>query len=433
MRARTSLLLIVPLLLTACWGPEPVERHGPLYFEVEFTEEPDGLLEAEPAPFSTDPISYRVKVTAIGPDHEPMTDWDGVVAVRATPGALRSSESLPVSGGVLEATVQVALAFDQLRIWFSDEGDGDQEGSYAAGVAPIVYVMKPTVSHVQTVLGAGDESPLTHSYVPIRAMHDEDDPRQLIVTTITNDGFYVTDFNDPAGTYNSLFAFSFSRPDGLAVGDRLGLLSGIISEFIGFTEMQFPTWIVESSGHPEGDTVYELDSTIVCNDFEMEAWEASPIEVVQLVPDFRNAADCADYFDYGQWPAKLVGAECGGQPARVSVVNINTVPSYGFADECNNQVLVNENMSAERVEEFTGATTFVDGYGFETLRGVVRHTAPANPPWIIDVRNCLDFPEARRPADCGQLLERPMSGPRKGPQKNYRDLQTCHGVPYKLY
>jgi hypothetical protein len=425
MTTRTSTLLLLALLLSACWAPEAVERSGPLYFDVEFIETPDGLDPDAPALFSTDPVTYRMRVTAMGQNHRPMTDWDGMVAVRATPGQVRSSESLPVTGGVLEATVQVALAFDQLRIWFSDEGDGAREGSYAAGVAPIIYVMKPTVSQVQTVIGAGDESPLTHSYVPILGYDDPHDPRRLIVTTIVNDGFFVTDFDDPAGSFNSLFAFSFSRPDGLAVGDRLGMLSGIISEFIGFTEMQFPSWDVESSGHVEGDTVYELDPTIVCNDFEMEAWEASPVEVIGLVPDFRYAADCAAYFEYGQWPARIVDAQCAGGNSRVSVVNMNTVPSFNFIDECNNQLLVNPDNPA--IEDFDSK------YGFEYLRGVIRHTAPASPPWIIDVRNCMDFPPDRRPADCDQLLERPMSGPRKGPEKYYRDLQTCHGVPYKLY
>ncbi len=418
--SRTSTLLLVAALLAGCWAPDTVQRDGPLYFEVEFTQEPQGLDADAPAAFSTDPTSYNVHVQAIGPDHEPM-DWDGMLAVRATPGDLRSSESLPMTGGTLDATVQVALAFDHLRIWFSDEGDGDQEGSYAAGVAPLVHVTKPTVAQLQEPVGAGDASPLTHSYVPIAA-HAEG--REMIVTTITNDGFYVTDFSDPEGTFNSLFAFSFSRPDGLQVGDRIELLAGIISEFIGFTEMQFPTWVVESSGHAEGDTVYPLDPTIVCNDFEMEAWEAAPVELVEVVPDFRYANDCADYFEYGQWPARIVGEQCSGSNARVSVVNINTVPSFGFEDECNNQILVNPDNP--NIEDFDSK------YRFEYLRGVIRHTAPADPPWIIDVRNCLDFPPDRRPDDCGQLLERPMSGPRKAPQVHYRDLQTCHGVPYKL-
>ena len=430
MTTRTSALLLATLLLSACWTVEPVERSGPLYFDVEFTEEPAGIDPEAPAPFSTDPVTYRVRVTAMGPDRQPMTDWDGVLAIRATPGQLRSSESLPVTGGVLEATVQVALAFDQLRIWFSDEGDGAQDGSFAAGVAPVVYLDKPTIAHVQEPQGGGDESPLTHSYVPLRGF---DDGRELIVTTVVNDGFFVTDFSDPAGSWNSMFAFSFSRPDGLAVGDRLSLLSGIISEFIGFTEMQFPSWEVESSGHEQGDTVFDLDPTIVCNDYDMERWEAAPVQLTQVVPDFRYASDCADYFDYGQWPARIVDAQCGGGDARVSVVNVNTVPSYSFVQECESSVLVNENMSAERILEFTGAGSFEEGYGFTTLRGVVRHTAPADPPWIIDVRNCMDFPPERRPEDCGQLLERPTSGPRKAPEMYYRDLQTCHGVPYRLY
>ena len=420
---RASRLATIALLglLAGCWGPEPVERSGPLYFEVEFIDEPEGLYPTDPVLFSTHPVSYRIRIRAIGYDRQPMPDWSGTVSVKAAPGQLRSPETIVVEAGEVETTVQVALAFDDLRIWISDEGDGAQEGSFASGVAPLVRVMKPTVADVQRTVGAGDESPLTRRHVPVRSFDDEYDPRRLIVTTVVNDGFYVTDFDDPAGSFNSLFVFSFSRPEGLNVGDQLGKLSGIISEFIGFTEMQFPAWRVESGGHAEGDSVFPLDPTIVCNDFEMEAWEASPVELVELIPDFRYASDCSDYFDYGQWPALIVGTQCGGSDARVSVVNVNTVPSYSFADECNNQVLVNANHPD------------IDDYRFEWLRGVVRHTAPADPPWIIDVRDCMDFPPSQRPDDCGQLLNRPMSGPRKAPDKHYRDVLTCTGVPYHLH
>ena len=41
----------------------------------------------------------------------------------------------------------------------------------------------------------------------------------------------------------------------------------------------------------------------------------------------------------------------------------------------------------------------------------------------------LDFPEADRPEDCDQLLERPLSGPRKAPNHFYRDLETCEAYP----
>ena len=426
MRSARPTAIVIMALLAGCWNVEPVQRSGPLYFEVEFVgEAPEGLHPAEPADFSTEPVSCRIRIQAIDSDHLPMPDWSGSVAIKAAPGQLRSPETVVVEGGEVEATIQVALAFDDLQVWVSDEGADSNGSSFGVGVAPLVRVMKPTVADIQRTSGGGDESLLVHRHVPVRGFDDPYDPRELIVTTVVNDGFYVTDFDDPGGSFNSLFVFTFSRPEGLHVGDRLGKLAGIIGEFIGFTEMQFPDWRVESGGHGSGETVYPLDPTIVCDDFEMEAWEAAPVELVAVVPDFRDAADCADYSEYGQWPARIVGGQCAGRDARVSVVNVNTVPSFGFTQECNDQLLVNSDNP--EIDDFD------EKYRLEFLRGVVRHTAPADPSWIIDVRDCMDFPPDRRPDNCTQLLRRPMSGPRKAPDKHYRDVLTCTGVPYPLY
>ena len=425
MRSAHQAAFVILVSLAGCWSVDPVDRSGPLYFEVDFVgEAPDGLQPTDPAAFSTEPVSYGIRIRAVDHEHQPMPTWSGQVAIKVAPGRLLSPETAAIESGEAEVTVEVALAFDTLRLWVSDEGDAGVGGSFASGVAPPVHVMKPTVAELQRTLGGTDESPLVHQHVPVRGFDDPHDPRELIVTTVVNDGFYVTDFDEGAGSFNSLFVFTFSRPDGLHAGDRLGRLAGIISEFIGFTEMQFPSWTVESGGHVSGDAVQELDPTIVCDDLEMEAWEAAAVELVELVPDFRHASDCIDYFEYGQWPARIVGAQCGGSDARVSVVNINTVPAFGFNEECNNQVLVNPDNP--NIEDFDA------DYRFEWLRGVVRHTAAADPPWIIDVRDCMDFPPDRRPDDCSQLLRRPMSGPRKAPDVHYRDVLTCTGVPYRL-
>jgi hypothetical protein len=425
MRCARPATLAIAAMLAGCWSAPTVDRSGPLYFEVEFVgEAPEGLDTARPAPFTTVPVGYRVRIRAIGHDQRPMPDWTGTVAIKADPGQLRSTERVAVEGGEAEARIQVALAFDELRFWICDEGVDASGGSFAVGVAPPIAVMKPTVADVQRASRGGDESALANRHVPLRGFDDPHDPRQLIVTAVVNDGFHVTDFDDPGGSFNSLFVFTFSRPEGVQVGDRLGRLAGIIGEFIGFTEMRFPSWTVESGGHAVGAAVHSLDPTIVCDDLEMEAWEAAPVELVDLVPDFRSAADCDDYLESGRWPARIVGARCGGAGARVSVVNANTVPSFGFARECDSQLLVNADNQA--IDDFDSR------YRFESLRGVVRHTAGADPPWVIDVRDCMDLPPDRRPGDCDQSLHRPMSGPRKAPDEHYRDVLTCTGVPYGL-
>ena len=377
-------------LLSACISTEGTSTEGPLFFELEFSSSPQGIDEDFPAPFSTAGVDYPVQIRAIGNDRELMEDWNGSVRVHVSPGELQSSETVSVIGGVANTTISVALAFDELRIWVSDEGDEERAGTYASGVAEPIYIELPTVAELQIPLGSDDASPLTHNYVPVKAWGDPHEPRELIVTSVLNDGFYVTDFSQDLGTYNSLFVFTFSRPDYVVPGARMLHLAGIVSEYIGYTEMQFPTYEVESTGHSTGQ-IPVLDPALVCDDAGMEPWEASVVRVEGLTSHFTQARDCEDYLQYGQWPAKLSGT-CGGGEALITVVNINTVPSFAFP-ECE------DNLPPPTVE-------------LDYLVGILRHVAPADPPWVIDVRSCLDFPEELRPDDCAQLLERPLGDSR---------------------
>jgi hypothetical protein len=407
MRPSLSLFAVLAIVLTqGCIQTTTAVQEGPLFFEVEFTSSPEGLDPANPGSFSTSAVGYPIRVTAIGADREQM-DWNGTVQVKATPGVIESGETVTLTQGQGTATVEIALAFDALRIWVSDEGDDTTPGSYASGVAPSIQIELPTVAQLQQPLGSDDASPLTHNYVPVKAFGDAQDPRELIVTSVLNDGFYVTDRSQEDGSFNSLFVFTFSRPDYVVPGARLLSLAGIVAEYIGYTEMQFPTYDVESTGHFAGEPSV-LDPSIVCDDDLMEKWEASVVRIENLVSDFQQAAECEDYLGYGQWPARLPGT-CGGDDARITVVNVNTVPSFAFP-ECE------DNLPPPARE-------------LSYLVGILRHTAPADPPWIIDVRSCLDFPEADRPEDCDQLLERPLSGPRKAPNHFYRDLETCEAYP----
>ncbi len=400
----------------------------PLWFALntELTSGAPGTTADNPLPFSTEGHSFELTVTAMGYDRAPMTDFDGCLTLHLTSGILDGvtavggasgcpEDTLPITNGSSNATVVVSRAFDQLRIWVSDEGTAAEPGSFASGSTDAIYTRLPTVAQVQ----ASDstvESPLEHQYVHFLG-YDPELPesarRELVVTTITNDGFYVTDRSDPAGSYNSLFVFSFSRPDDLLVGDRLSKLTGIVSEFLGFTELQFPTWAVESSGNNIGEATV-LDPSMVCIGLEMEAWESSVVRIENILTDVSRASDCLDYNEYGQWPA-LLPDECEGGDARINVVNINTVPSWKFP-ECDPD---SECLQPDRPE------WCFEPKPLDYLVGVLRHTRYASPPWILEVRDCLDFPIEHRPSDCEQLLMHPPSGPRHAPFYQRRESPTC--------
>jgi hypothetical protein len=415
-------LPLLLLLLPAC-HPDVVAPHdhdGPLYFEVELLDVQGGLDPDDRRPFSGDGDAFRVRVTAMGYDKRPM-DWSGDVALHATPGKLVGTESLRLVDGEAEATLTLALAYDQARLWVSDEGTEDEPGSFASGASSTLWFTRPTVADVQRPTNADGDSSLVHNYVPIRGWTEED-PRDLVVTSVLNDGFYVTDFSDPPGSYRSLFVFTFSRPDGIAPGLRLEYVTGIVSEFIGFTELGFPDWKV--AGEPFVlPPPLVLDPSIVCDDEEMEKYEAEVVRIEDIASDFQRGSDCADYREHGQWPVALDGT-CGGNPARMTVVNLNTVPCYRFP-ECD------ENRPPLDDTDPGAAETHPP---LSALTGVLRHTAPADPPWILDVRSCLDFQPGELPesCDCQSLLQRPLSGPRKAPQYYYRDVASCDGSPYPI-
>ncbi|MBJ96224.1 MAG: hypothetical protein CMP23_17320 [Rickettsiales bacterium] len=405
---------------------DPATQGQPLWFELEVSIEPEapGSSPDNPLPFSIEGHNFTLTATAMGYDRAPMADYEGCLKVHLTSGILEQLQNqnqtcpegnLAILGGSGSAQVRVSRAYDQLRIWASDEGNGQETGSYASGSTQAIHTRLPTIAQVQTS-DSTVESPLQHSYVPFLGYDPElpeEERRQLIVTTVTNDGFYVTDTSDPPGSYNSMFVFSFSRPDHLQAGDRLSKLSGIVSEFLGFTELQFPIWTVESSGNliPEPSL---LDPEIVCIGTEMEAWESSVVRLDNLLTDVSRASDCIDYNEYGQWPAILQG-QCQGSEARINVVNGNTVPSWRFP-EC------------EASSECSGTERpdwCFEPRDLEYLVGVLRHTRYASPPWILEVRDCLDFPLENRPADCAQLLMHPPSGPRIAPFYQRREAPTC--------
>jgi hypothetical protein len=414
-------------------APAPKDRRVPLWFELSLEDPPGGLDAADPLPWSTAPIELELGVQAMGHDREPL-DWSGRLDLHVRPGTLSSATSVDVLDGSGSAAVEIAWGYDRVRLWASDEaggtlGDGSElPASYATGAAPAIHVRRPTLRQVQEPVSAGGgESPLLGSYVPIRGWGDpldsslpDSERRDLVVTAVVTDGFYVSDRSDPPGSFNSIFAFNHSRPDGLEPGSRLSELSGIVDEFLGFTELSFPGWTVAGQGEPGEPSL--LDPEIVCDDSAMEGFEASLVRVEDLVSDFRSAGDCANYLEFGQWPALLtelpfrrageaVAASCGGGDARITVVNANTVPSFAFP-ECE----LNDRPDARELD---------------WLVGVLRHTEPANPPWVLEVRDCLDFPAEARPADCPQLLGSPRSGPRKAPWHQYRDIPTCEGVPWR--
>lgn len=152
--------------------------------------------------------------------------------------------SIHLSNGVAaHQTVPLVKAYGPTALWVEDRA------SPAIGASPIMHFAFPTIADLQTPLDPNAPtatycSPWSGRHVTVdRATGDG----QLVVTSVFPNAYVVADTGamyDPAtdrGGYNHLYVFSFGRPSGGIVAGRvLSQVSGNLSKFNGFSELNFP-------------------------------------------------------------------------------------------------------------------------------------------------------------------------------------------------
>jgi len=431
-------------------------------------------LAAEPtgAPDCRIPIdtsadtTLQIVAVAVGTDGQPFPAYDGVAMVTIEPGEVVSVDGqtrpfLRFTKGTAAATVVVRLVtshaavwlqdanpgplaalevdagepppggvrcgpddgFDDLADWYCPEGTfclrdlacGDPGATQATGASsPILYFENPTIADVQFPLSS-DDSPYEERSVEI------DDARCdpatgglcLVVVSVSSDGFYVTDVGMPAGSYNSIFAFNFSQPEDLTVGDVLRRFGGGVGEFIGFTELNFPNFEVKEPGRTDLlPAPGVIDSATLGSNALMEAWEASLVALddVSTPSEFRdcdfnedgqveicfffdpctpgsnedleddcafdcqNQPGCSDltaFIGFGQYTVTLAA---GGEKA--NLVTRTAMPSFDPAANC--------------AEDGSGGLSCAP-FTLDRVVGTVRQVTPARPRWIVEPRSPDDL------------------------------------------
>lgn len=343
--ALIAMLLLGSSLLVSCTEKKSnVVFNQVSSFKVEIQSGAVGSAES-PLAYSAGGSPYTLSVTAIGPMGEPMTDYDGTVKVTAEPGKI-TGPALTLTNGVGSATITLERAFGVTRIWVEDPQ------TFATGVTEAIYFRGPRIADVQTSTSAV-ASPFEGERVPI------DVQSELVVIGIERAGFYVVDTGVAGGSWASIYAFTFSAPQGLSVGDKITNLTGRVSEFLGFTELNNPSWEVVGTlplPAPKVITCAELNAGTP--NLTMEQYEAGLIELdaatVEICSAFPN---CPDYDEYRQWSINLGGC------------SINAITRYtigGF------DPLANEGKALTKVV------------------GTMRHIQFAQPQWIIEPRGAAD-------------------------------------------
>lgn len=223
---------------------------------------------------------------------------------------------------------------------FADD-DTETGGSFAAGASPAVHYELPSIQDIQ---GTGSTTPFPFESITVNAEKEH----VLIVTRYSKDGFYLTDLSgqpptctgddtecgavdsglvcnmdaggyclpgcrgtngngcqdgggdcnssdDTLGTcavaaeqpgvgFNHLFVFTFSTPGGIRPCDRATYVSGTLSEFFGFTELNFPSFDVDPLFEGEEDKCLipepqTLSPEVITSPQRMEQLEAALVRV----------------------------------------------------------------------------------------------------------------------------------------------------------
>jgi hypothetical protein len=276
----------------AGWTPGRVEHFAVRITRVQTLDQTGAWVDHDLSQLPAAPLSYGER-TKLSVDIEAVPGdrgFNAFVQVKMVPGEVVGITSanadvlrtniLVRAGTITTAEVEVEGSYGEARLWIEDVGldpaplegaacddgldnDGDglydypgdpgcylrndgseQSGTHAVGVSDAVMYRNPRLANAN---GCDLVPDLERQSVHI-------DSGDLWVTAVTANGFYVSDLAfmggacDPAsgccdgGRYSHIYAYNFNTPYNLRVCDRLDSLTGIVGDFYGFTELNFPSW-----------------------------------------------------------------------------------------------------------------------------------------------------------------------------------------------
>jgi hypothetical protein len=296
---------LTPFLLPACGTDKEKRRIEPTFIEVNI--EGDLGTEEAPLPFSGEPVSWPVSVATFDVHRDPYP-FEGDLTAHVRPGQLSGDPHIAITGGEWTGTLTFEAGFGPTRLWMSDEGDKDvdtgRSPSFATGVTEAIHYAFPTIAEVQVT-----DDPETNQIAGEWGEFRVSD-REVVVTVVGTDGFWVTDLLDGPAAYGSLFIYTFGKPHNVVVGSHIASLSGGMQEYLATTQINFPTYTVVPDATLTPPAPAVLDAAALCANSEVdpllaEAFESSLVELQgATIPDSVgvNGDDYADFLEFGQWP-----------------------------------------------------------------------------------------------------------------------------------
>ncbi|MGB0640571.1 MAG: hypothetical protein ACPGTU_14630 [Myxococcota bacterium] len=340
------------LALLACGGgPSDNTHENPTFIEVSGT-----LVDAGDG---TETIAYsnesrQIQVTGSTLDHhaDPYP-YNGWLEVSARPGRItnviggtsvtdkhgRERWYIQANDGLVDLEAEFTSSFGNTHVWLTSVGSPEnpgEGGTYATGVTDTIAIERPTITQLQDVSNLDVDDPFTTSplfgeFVTVRT-----EDREVVVSAVTTKGFWASDLADAPGGYSGLFVYTFNKPEGVRVGDRLDLLAGGIQEYVGTTQLSFPLYEAAEGETLTPPPAAALDAETLCtgsntNNEGLEPFESSlvtidsatiPANFQEPEPGYDADPDYNQFVEYGQWPVETAGG------CRVYVVSNTTVPSF---------------------------------------------------------------------------------------------------------
>jgi hypothetical protein len=343
---------LIILGLLACNGDPLDNAHqNPTFIEVsgttETTAEETGKLV-----YSNE--SRQIQVTGNTLDHnaDPYS-YNGWVEVSARPGRItnviggtavtdphgKERWYIESTDGRVDVQAEFTSSFGDTHVWLTSVGSPENPGdggTFATGVTETISIDRPTIAQLQDVSSLEVDDPFTTSplFGEFVTLRTED--RDVVVSAVTTKGFWASDLGDAPGGYSGLFVYTFNKPEGISVGDRLELLGGGVQEYVGTTQLSFPLYEAAEGETLTPPAAAPLDAETLCagsdpNNEALEAFESSlvtidsatiPANFKEPEPGYDADPDYNQYVEYGQWPVETSGG------CRVYVVSNTTVPSF---------------------------------------------------------------------------------------------------------
>lgn len=300
------LLFLAPAACTTQGGAK--ERIEPSFINVELAG--DLGTDEAPLPFTVETVAWPTTVTTLDKDGDPYP-FSGDLKIRTRPGDLDMDAWVTLTDGVWTGDVEMHAGFGPTRVWFGDEGDKNvdstRQASWATGVSETIHYALPTIAEMQKTDDV-ETNNLVGEFAELRVSD-----RQVVVTTLGTSGFWVTDIADPMGSYNSLFVYTFNEPRDVAVGNQLLQLGGGNNEYLGATQLSWPTYATAEGVSLTPPDPVVLDSATACDPAAMEGLEAAVVEVDGgVIPSsfVEGSEDYDTYIEYGQWPVEFADGAC---------------------------------------------------------------------------------------------------------------------------